>query len=81
MGIGFGTGLLVGDNGVEIRIDHHVKVPDQEAVTGHDLLNEAGQTDDGGDTDSLGQHTNLTIGILLADGKPDDISEIYQCGV
>ena len=38
LGVSVGTGFLVCEDGVEIRIDHQIQIPDHEAVTGHDFL-------------------------------------------
>ena len=79
--VGVEAGFFVGDGGVKIRIDNHIQVPDQETVTCHDLLEAIRDADNGRDTDTFRQHTDLTVSVFLTDDKSDNIPEINQSGV
>lgn len=81
LGVGFGAGLLVGDDGVEIWVDNHVKVPDQETVASHDLVKTVGDAHYSRNADALGQHTDLTVKVFLSDDDSDNVAEINQRGV
>ena len=78
LGVSIGAGFLVGYGGVKIGIDNHIKIPDQETITCHDLPAAIRDADNSRDSDTFRQHTDLAINVFLADNESDNIPEINQ---
>ena len=81
LGVSIRAGFLVGDGGVEIRVDHQVQIPDQETITCHDFLKAIRDADNSRNADAFRQHADLTVSVFLTDNKPDNIPEINQRGI
>ena len=81
LGVSVGTGFLVCDDGVKIRIDHQIQIPDHETVACHDLIEAVHDSDNCRNTYALSKHTDLTISVFLAGDDSDHTTEINQRGV
>lgn len=81
LGVSVGTGFLVCDDGVEIRIDHQIQIPDHEAVTGHDFLETVSYADNGRNADAFSKDTDLTVNVFLLSDNSYHVAEINQRGV
>ena len=81
LGIGGGAGFLVCDDGVKIRIDHQIQIPDNEAVTGHDFLETVSYADNGRNADAFSKDTDLTVNVFLLSDNSYHVAEINQRGV
>lgn len=81
LGVSIGTGFLVCDDGVEIRIDHQIQIPDHEAVTGHDFLETVSYADNGRNADAFSKDTDLTVNVFLLSDNSYHVAEINQRGV